>query len=87
MIIISTFLKIREESDREWNDRECDHHSHSICKKTSKNLFKGLVARSAFKLEFSELHFFLFNSLNCIYMTYILRNFNFLPSSFKNIMT
>ncbi len=37
------------------------------------NILKGLVARNAFKLKFNELHryFFLFNSLNYIYRTYI----------------
>ena len=53
-----------------------------------KQKFKGVVAQSAFQHEFGELHiFFLFNSLNYIYRTYIGKNFNFLPRSFENNKT
>ena len=48
---------------------------------------KGVVARNAFKLEFSELHiFFLFNGLNYIYRAYIWKNLNFLPCNTKSYM-
>ena len=44
-----------------------------ICFVESYSIHKGVVARYAFKLEFSELHsyFFLFNGLNNIYRAYI----------------
>ncbi len=50
-------------------------------------IFKGVVARNAFQLEFSELLFFLFNGLNYIYRASIWKNFNFLPCSLKKIKT